>query len=168
MSQTVRTSSIFSRSSVCTFFGEGLDGAAVTEIAPLRRIRHHEMVFDEPGDGLSLGVRHTETLAELARDDDSGLGVILLAALGDVMAKQGEIECRALLDRGDDGACQRMLLDEAMRVQIGKMADNAQQMFIDREVMIHVELHQRDDAAEIRDEAAEHASLIHQPQHDFR
>jgi hypothetical protein len=36
-----------------------------------------------------------------------------------------------------------------------------------RVVVVHVELHQRDDAAELGDEAAEHARLVHAPQHRF-
>ena len=41
-------------------------------------------------------------------------------------------------------------------------------MLVDGIVVIHVELHQRDDLTEIRDESAEHARLVHQPQHDLR
>ena len=51
---------------------------------------------------------------------------------------------------------------------IGEIADGAQEMLVDRVMMIHVELHQRDDAAEFGDETAEHAGFVHQPQHDFR
>ena len=40
-------------------------------------------------------------------------------------------------------------------------------MFIDRVVMIHVELHHRDDPAEVGNEAAEHAGLVHHAQDDF-
>ena len=63
---------------------------------------------------------------------------------------------------------ERMFLRLAMRFEIGEIADGPQQMLIDRIVVIHVELHQGDDAAEFRNEAAEHAGLVHQPQHDFR
>ncbi len=52
-------------------------------------------------------------------------------------------------------------------LDLGEHADAAQQMLVDRVVMIHVELHHRDDAAEIRNEAAEHAGLVHAPQHDL-
>ncbi len=52
--------------------------------------------------------------------------------------------------------------------EIGQSADRAQQMLVDGVMMVHVELHQRDDLAEFRDEAPEHAGFIHQPQHDFR
>ncbi len=41
-------------------------------------------------------------------------------------------------------------------------------VLVDRVDMVHVVLHLRDDAAEIGDEAAEHASLVHPPQRGFR
>ena len=53
-------------------------------------------------------------------------------------------------------------------LDVRQEADGADQMLVDREVMIHVELHHRDDAPEIGDEAAEHAGLVHAAQHAFR
>ena len=41
-------------------------------------------------------------------------------------------------------------------------------MLVDGEVMVHVELHHRDHAPEIRDEVAEHAGFVHAAQHAFR
>ena len=46
-------------------------------------------------------------------------------------------------------------------------ADAAQQMLVHGVVVIHVELHHRHDAAERADEVAEHAGLVHAPQHDL-
>ena len=43
--------------------------------------------------------------------------------------------------------------------------DRADGVLIDRIVMVHVELHLRDDAAEIGHEAAEHPRLVHPAQH---
>src|SRR3546814_15774868 len=40
-------------------------------------------------------------------------------------------------------------------------------LLVDRIMMIHVELHLRDDAAEIGNEAAEHPRLVHPAQHRF-
>ena len=44
----------------------------------------------------------------------------------------------------------------------------AEQVLVHRVMVIHVELHHRHDASELRDEASEHARLVHQPQHDLR
>ena len=41
-------------------------------------------------------------------------------------------------------------------------------MFIDSVVMIHVELHHRDDLAEVGNEFAKHAEFVHAPQDEFR
>ena len=59
------------------------------------------------------------------------------------------------------------MLGQAPGFEVGESADRAQQMLVDRVVMIHVELHHRDDAAEIRNEAPEHAGLVHAPQDDL-
>ena len=48
-----------------------------------------------------------------------------------------------------------------------KVTDAAQQMLVHRVVVVHVELHHRHDLAEGADELAEHAGLVHAPQHDF-
>ena len=49
-------------------------------------------------------------------------------------------------------------------LDVGQHADRAEQMLVDRVVMVHVELHHGDDAAELGDEAAEHAGFVHAPQ----
>ena len=41
-------------------------------------------------------------------------------------------------------------------------------MLVHRVVVVHVELHHRDDAAEIRDKAAEQAGFVHAPEHHLR
>ena len=53
---------------------------------------------------------------------------------------------------------------ERAALDLGQHADRADQMLIDRIVMIHVELHHRDDLAEFGNEAAEHARLVHAAQ----
>ena len=53
-------------------------------------------------------------------------------------------------------------------LDLGKDADAAQQMLVHCVVVIHIELHHGDDLAESRHEAAEHAGLVHSPQHGLR
>ncbi len=71
-------------------------------------------------------------------------------------------------DPGHDLGGERQLLREPSRLDGAQFADGADEMFIDRVVMVHRELHHADDAAEIGDEPAEHAGLVHAPQRDFR
>ncbi len=47
-------------------------------------------------------------------------------------------------------------------------ADREERVLVDRVDVVHVVLHLRDDAAEIGNEAAEHAGLVHPAQRDFR
>ena len=49
-------------------------------------------------------------------------------------------------------------------LDLGHHADGADQVLVHRVVVVHVELHQRDDLAEIGHELAEHAALVHLPQ----
>ena len=65
--------------------GESLDGARVGEIAALRRLRHGQMLLDQPGDRLGLALVEPEARAQPPRDLRAGDGVILLAAFGDVV-----------------------------------------------------------------------------------
>ncbi len=44
-------------------------------------------------------------------------------------------------------------------------ADRADQVLVHRVVVVHVELHHRDDLAEVGNEAAENARLVHLPEH---
>ena len=47
-------------------------------------------------------------------------------------------------------------------------ADGADQVLVHRVVVVHVELHHRHHPAEVRDEAAEHARLVHAPERRLR
>ncbi len=147
--------------------GEAFDGAPVAEIAALGDIGHDEMVFDQPGRRLRLRLVQAQTRAELARDRAPRSGMILLAALGDVMQQQGHIKRAAMRDGRHDFAGQRQFGRALAQFHRGQFAQRAQQMLVHRIVVVHVELHHRDDAAEIGDEAAEHAGFVHQPQGAF-
>ena len=92
--------------------------------------------------------------------------MVLDASLGDIVQKQRDEEKRAVagLDRAHQLGGERRIL-AAVGLDVGKDADAAQQMLVHRVVVIHVELHHRDDTAEGAHEVAEHAGLVHAPQH---
>ena len=52
-------------------------------------------------------------------------------------------------------------------LDLAEHADAAQEMLVDRVVMIHLELHHRHHLAEIGHETPEHAAFVHAPQHDL-
>jgi hypothetical protein len=148
--------------------GEIEDGLPIVEVARLGGHRHQEMMLDEPGDILGLQRRQAEARAKPARDTGARDRVILGPALGDIVQEERDIEDDAVLDGGQDLARQRVAVGLLAALDLGELADRAEEMLVDRVVMIHVELHHRDDAAEIRHEASEHAGLVHPPEHQLR
>ena len=76
--------------------GEILDGLAVRQVARLRHARHHQMLFDQPGDGLGIGGREAKPWAEAPRHARTGDGMIFRAALGDVVQEQRDVEHAAV------------------------------------------------------------------------
>ena len=125
------------------------------------------MLFDQPGDSIRIRGRKTEARAQAARDLGSGDRMVFAAALGDIVQESRHVERRAMADVGQDFAEQRMVLVEQPGFDLAQHADRAQQMLVDRVVMVHRELHHADDAAEIRNEAAEHARFVHSSQRRF-
>ena len=71
------------------------------------------------------------------------------------------------LDRVDELVGERRIR-AAAGLDVREDADAAQQMLVHRVVVIHVELHHRDNAAERAHETAEHARLVHPAQHPLR
>ena len=149
-------------------FGEIDDRLAVVEIARLRDHRHGQMFLDQPGDRFGLLRRQAEARTELAGNLGAGDRMILRAALGDVVQEHGDEQRGAILDARHQLDGERMQVLVAALVDAGEHVDGAQQMLVHRIVVVHVELHQRDDLAEFRDEAAEHAGLVHPPQDQLR
>jgi len=93
--------------------------------------------------------------------------VIAAAALGDIMQQRGNIEHAARGDLADDLCGERVLLGFLALFDAGKQADGADGVLVHRVVMVHIELHLRDDAAEIRHEAAKNPGLAHPTQRIF-
>ena len=71
-------------------------------------------------------------------------------------------------DLGHDLRRERKILRRPSRFDCAEFADGANEMFIDRVVMVHRELHHADDAAEVGNEPAEHTGLVHAPERRSR
>src|SRR6185437_11817245 len=93
--------------------------------------------------------------------------VIAAAPLGDIVQQHGEIKHAARIDGRKDAGCERQLVLEGAALDLMQHADREQRMLVDRVDMIHVVLYLRDDAAEIRNEAAEYPGLAHPSQRDL-
>ncbi len=86
------------------------------------------------------------------------------SALGDVVEEGGEVELGAVRNLVDDLVYERMLVLVASRVDVAQRPDRPKKMLVDCVMVVHRELHHPDDPAEVGDEAAEHAGLVHPPQ----
>ena len=165
MSTTVRISSSRSRSGLCTCADEILDRLGIGEVALERGRGHQQMMADQPGDGLGLGGVEAEARAELQRDLGADDAVVAAAALGDVVQQHRDIERPARRDLPEQRGRQRMVVRQLAALDRREQADRPDRMLVDRIMVVHVELHLRDDPAEVGHEAAEHAGLIHPAQH---
>jgi len=147
--------------------GEVAHGARIGDVAALGDVGHDEMVLHQPGDGFGFAGAHAEARAEAARDGGAGIGMILVAAFRDVVEEDRHVDRVAALDLAHQFMGLGVLRGVHAALDFRKDADGAQEMFVGGVVVIHVELHQRDDATEIGDEAAEHAGLVHPAQRRF-
>ena len=77
------------------------------------------------------------------------------------MQERREIELGAMRNLRQDLGGERQFLAKPSGFDRAEFADGANEMLIDRVVVVHGELHHADDAAEFRDEPAEHAGFVH-------
>ena len=147
---------------------EILDRLGIGEIALLGDVAHHQMVAHQPGDRLRIALAETEPRAKRAGDVFALFGMVALGPLGDIVQQHGDIERLARLDLVDHLRGQRVFGLRQAALDLGDVADGADQVLVDRIVVVHVELHQRDDASEIGHEASKHAALVHPAQFGLR
>ena len=125
------------------------------------------MIANQPGNGLGLGRVEAEARAELQRDFGAEHAMVAAAALGDVVQRHGDVERPARSDLLEQCGRQRMVLLEVAAFDLGQQADRPDRMLVHRIMVVHVELHLRDDASEIGNETAEHARLVHPAKHQL-
>jgi hypothetical protein len=147
--------------------GKVEDGLEVVEIAHLRGLAHQQVMAHQPGDQLGLVRRQPEPRAQRLGHLFPGNRMPLPPPLGDVMEQHRHIERPAARQGLNEVGGERVVVGQVAMLDVGQDAHGAQQMLVHRVVVIHVELHQRDDPAEVGDEPAEHAGLVHAPQHRF-
>ncbi len=126
------------------------------------------MPAHQPGDRLRLCIGQPKPGPERQRDLGPKLAMIATAPLCDVVEQDGDIEGPPRGDVPEHGRGERMVLLERALLDPGEQADRPQTMLVNSIMVIHVELHLGDDAAEIGNEAAEHARLVHPAKHRLR
>ena len=105
-----------------------------------------------------------------ARCGDLGadLGMIAAATLGDVVQHDGQVERPPRSDFAESGGRRRVVGFQFAPLEAVQDADGPDRVLIDRVDVVHVILHLRDNAAEIRDEPAEDAGVAEPLQPLFR
>ena len=147
---------------------EGAHRCGVGDVALLREIRHDKVIANQPDDHLCLSLVQPETRADLGGDLRSDNLMRARVALADVMEKQSEIEDRKIHAPLHDLGRHRQILDQFAADKPVERSDGQDRMLIHRIVVVHVELHQRDDALKLGDKGAENAGLVHPSQRPFR
>ena len=146
---------------------ETFNGARIGQVAALRDGGHIEVMGNQPRHRLGLAFIQAKARAQNARHAFTGDGMIFGPSFGNVMQEDGHRQHFAIADGGQDFIGHRQIIFQQALVKGRQNPDRTQQMLVDRVVMIHVELHHRDDAPELRHKAAEQAGFIHPPQQAF-
>ena len=146
---------------------ERIDRLRIGKVALERGVAEQKMMPHQPGDDIGLPRVEPEARAELARDLLPQQAVVAASAFGDVVKEYGHEQRAARPDLLEQGRRQRVILGQFAPLDRRQQADRADRMLVDRIVMVHVELHLPDHPAEIGDEPAEHACLVHPAQHEL-
>src|SRR5271169_1259622 len=125
------------------------------------------MLFHQPGYPIGVCGGKTKARAKPARDLGSRDRMVLAASFGNVMKERPDIERCAMSNTRKDLTGERVLFSEASGLYLAQDAHRAQEMLVDRVVMIHRKLHHANDASEIWNKSPEHSRLVHSPKDDF-
>ena len=147
---------------------EILHRLGIGQVALLRGVAHQQVMEHQPCDQLGLAVRQAEAGAQIARDLSAQYRMVAFPALGDIVEQRRDIGDPAAGDLVDQPRGARVIVSEFALLDPRQQADRADGVFVHRVMVIHIELHLRVDAAEIGNEAAHHARLVHPPQHARR
>ena len=134
----------------------------VSQVVVLGGLGQLQVMQHQPGDQLAVVVGQAEALAEAPREVLAELGMIATATLGNIVIKQRDIQQLGALQGRHQFGGQRHG-DEApfAQTEVAQDIDGANGVRIDRVLVIAIELTVTGDAAEIRDQASEHAGLMH-------
>ena len=164
MSAAVSTSRSRRRSNERTPADEIVDGARIVGVALERRHAEEQVPADQPDHGLDLVRREVQPSGDLAPDFGAFLRVIAAPPLRDIVQQQREIEHIAHPQLMNERAGERQLVGIVAPLDRAEHANGADAVLVHRVDVVEVELSLPHDAAEVRQEAAHHAGLVHHPQ----
>ena len=126
------------------------------------------MFAHQPFGQACFGLCETQPRPKPPRDARASGRVVFRAALGNIVQQNREINDIAInFARIEQLKRNGVFLRRLALLDLGQQANGAQQMFICRVVMIHIELHHRHNTPEIRHKAAQHTGLVHAAQRAF-
>ncbi len=138
-----------------------LNGLRVGQVALEGDRRQQQMLLHQPGHGIGFRSRQPEARPQPPGNAGAQRAVVAAAALGDIVQQHGDIEHPARHQLADDGRSQRQFLTQVAAFGFRQQVDGADGVLVNGVMVIHVPLHAGVDAAEIRNEAAEHAGFVH-------
>ena len=136
------------------------DRLGVVDVAPLRDVRHRQVVGDQELDAVGVGGVEADPLVELADEGDALGHVAVALGLADVVQEHPQHEQSRLLHLVEHlgGALGFRRLPGGQRLQV---LDGQQRVLVGRELVIDVVLHQAGQRPELRQVAAEQSQLVH-------
>ena len=145
-----------------------LRGFRIEQVAALRHIGHDQMLLDQPRHTIGIGGGEPETQGEHPRHLDPSPRMIDPASFRDVMQKRRKIKLSAMRDLRHDLGGERQFLRQSSRFDRAQFAHRANEMLIDRIMVVHRKLHHADDAAEIGMNRPSTPASFMRLQRDFR
>ena len=144
------------------------DRLGVGEVALEGGGGHQKMIAHQPCDGLGLRLVEPEARAERLRHFLAQHAVVALPPFGDIVQQHRDIQQSPRPQLAEQGGRQRMIFGQFAALDFREQANRADRMFVDRIMVIHVELHLRDDPPEVGNEPPEHPRLVHPAKHQIR
>ena len=148
--------------------GEGFNRRGVGQIAALCDGRHIEVMFDKPSHRFRFGFVKPQSRTKSAGDFSSSNRMIFRSPFGHIVQEHRDVQDAAVADHRHDFMGDGEFRGVPARLNLRQRAKRAQQMFINGVMVVHVELHHRDDTAKFGHEFPQQAGFIHPAQRNFR
>ncbi len=94
--------------------------------------------------------------------------MVFVAALANVVQQKRQIQHFAIYALFQDRAGDGQVFFEMAEFNLAEVPDALDGVFVHRVVMVHVELHHRDDGFKFRDKSGQNTKFVHPPQGAFR
>ncbi|CAI8208949.1 MAG: Uncharacterised protein [SAR116 cluster bacterium] len=143
------------------------NGFWIVQIITEGGLAHQQMMAHQPAHCFRFFRRQTEVRTQLLRQLGTQNRVITTPPFGDIMQQGGNEKGPPGFDFRHNGAGNRCGFSQLACFDIVQDADHLDGVLVDGKAVIHVKLHHRHDAPEIRQISSQHTAFIHQAQNPF-